>query len=73
MTVTPTILDGILVSKLDDYGDGTGVRTHFAPDGTVTSTETVTDLLIQAPDPVEQIAELQSQLDSVLALLAGEV
>ena len=72
MTVTPTILDGILVSKLDDYGDGTGVRTHFAPDGTVT-TETVTDLLIQAPDPVEQIAELQSQLDSVLALLAGEV
>ena len=72
MTVLPTYFAGVLVSELDDHGDGTGTRTHYAPDGTVT-TETVTDLLIQAPDPVEQIAELQSQLDSVLALLAGEV
>ena len=44
MTVTPTILDGVLVSELDDHGDGTGTRTHYAPDGTVDRTEEIVGL-----------------------------
>ena len=72
MTVTPTILDGVLVSELADNGDGTGTRTHYASDGTVTSTEPVAGLPVPVPDPAEQIAELQATVDALLALIAGE-
>jgi len=59
MTVTPTILDGVLLSTL---------RTHFAADGTVTSTEPVTGL----PIPDARVADLEARLDAALALIAGE-
>lgn len=68
MTVTPTILDGVLLSTLQDNGDGTGTRTHFAADGTVTSTEPVTGL----PIPDARVADLEARLDAALALIAGE-
>ena len=72
MTITPTILDGVVVSELADHGDGTGTRTYFAPDGTVTSTEAVTDLPIPVPDQEARIADLETRLDAALALIAGE-
>lgn len=72
MTVTPTILDGVLLSTLQDNGDGTGTRTHYAPDGTVTSTEAVTGLLIPVPVQDARIADLEARLDAALALIAGE-
>lgn len=72
MTVTPTILDGVLLSTLQDNGDGTGTRTHFAADGTVTSTEPVTGLPIPVPVQDARIAVLEARLDAALALIAGE-
>ena len=57
MTVTPTILDGVLLSTLQDNGDGT-----------VTSTEPVTGL----PIPDARVADLEARLDAALALIAGE-
>jgi len=72
VTITPTILDGVLVSDLVDNGDGTGTRTHYAPDGTVTSTEAVTGLPIPVPDQDARIADLEARLDAALALIAGE-
>lgn len=46
MTATSVILDGTLVSTLVDNGNGTGTRTHYAPDGTVERTEDVDGLPI---------------------------
>ncbi len=59
---------GVLLSTLQDNGDGTGTRTHFAADGTVTSTEPVTGL----PIPDARVADLEARLDAALALIAGE-
>lgn len=61
-----------------DNGDGTGTRTVYAPDGTVTSTEELTDLPIPEeppPDPVDelraQVGAQQALIDDLLAALGG--
>lgn len=64
--------DGQVVEQTIDHGDGTGTRTHYAPDGTITSTEPVTDLPIPVPDQEARIADLETKLDAALALIAGE-
>ena len=58
-----------------DHGDGTGTRTVYDPDGTVTSVEELTGLPIPEPpdpDPVEALqAQVQAQQETIDALLAA--
>jgi hypothetical protein len=56
---------GVLVEQTVDNGDGTGTRTTFDADGTVTSTEQLTGLPI--PVPPEPTAE--ERLQTLLAAL----
>lgn len=54
-TQTGEYVDGVLVSRLVDNGDGTGTRTFFDETGAETSSEPVTGLPVEPevePDPV---------------------
>jgi hypothetical protein len=52
--------NGVLISEVIDNGDGTGTVTFFNADGTVLSTETLTDLVLHnlPLDPVGALATL---------------
>lgn len=65
------VLEGVLMSTLKDNLDGTGTRTFFNQDGTISSVEDVFDLPIEL-DQEARIAELEAKLDAALALLEGD-
>lgn len=50
---------GVIEWRLVDNGDGTGTRTVYAPDGSVTATEPVTGLPLPVPEP-DPVAPLEA-------------
>lgn len=54
--------NGVLISTVVDNGDGTGVVTFFNPDGTVLSSETMTDLAPRQGVPLDPIGALATLL-----------
>lgn len=66
-----TWTDGRLVELVENHNDGTATRTTYGPDGTVTSTETITGLPIVPPfPPLDATGALATLLvvDGVVAL-----
>ena len=55
------------LTVITDYGDGTGLREDFDPDGTLVSTEALTLPPSTEPTPEERIA----QLEALLSILLG--
>ena len=71
-------VDGNIVERIVDHGDGTGTRTTFHPDGTVDTVEQLTGLPIPPPPEPDPLVDLQDQLaaqqtliDELLAALGG--
>ena len=69
-------LNGVLIERTvtQDNGDGTGTRTTYDPQGSVTATEALTGLPIPEPTPLspeERIAALEADLAAALELLNG--
>ena len=71
-------LEGNVVERIVDNGDGTGTRTTFHPDGTVDTVEQLTGLPIPPPPEPDPLVDLQDQLaaqqaliDELLAALGG--
>lgn len=52
---------------VDDHGDGTGVRTVYAPDGSVLSTEALTGLPIPEPPQADPLVEVLAAATTVQA------
>jgi len=66
--------NGNVIERVIDNGDGTGTRTIYHPDGDVAVVVELTGLPIippPTPDPTERIAELESQVDALLAIIEG--
>lgn len=59
--------NGNVAERLVDHGDGTGTRTLYGPDGTVTSTEEVDGLPL--PEPVGD--DTRAKADAARAAVAG--
>ena len=64
-------LEGNVVERIVDNGDGTGTRTTYDADGNVTSVEQLTGLPIPEPPPPDPIAEMQATIDALLDALGG--
>ena len=54
--------NGVLISTVADNGDGTGTLTFFNLDGTVLSTETLTDLVPYQGVPLDPVGALATLL-----------
>lgn len=71
-------LEGNVVERIVDNGDGTGTRTTYHADGTVDTVEQLTGLPIPPPPEPDPLVDLQDQLaaqqaliDELLAALGG--
>ena len=71
-------VDGNVVERIVDNGDGTGTRTTYHADGTVDTVEQLTGLPIPPPPEPDPLVDLQDQLaaqqaliDELLAALGG--
>lgn len=51
-----------------DNGDGTGTRTTYAPDGTITNTETVV-IPDPTPEPPDRLTELEDMVRAQAAII----
>ena len=62
-------VDGNIVERIVDNGDGTGTRTTFHPDGAVDTVEQLTGLPIPPPPEPDPLVDLQAQLAVQQALI----
>ena len=65
--------DGQVVEQTIDHGDGTGTRTLYDTDGSVTATEQVS---VKIPEPAPpsldgQVAELVATVATLLSIIEG--
>ena len=65
-------VDGNIVERIVDNGDGTGTRTTFHPDGTVDTVEQLTGLPIPPPPEPDPMADMQAQLAAQQDQLAAQ-
>ena len=65
-------VDGNIVERIVDNGDGTGTRTTFHADGTVDTVEQLTGLPIPPPPEPDPMADMQAQLAAQQDQLAAQ-
>ena len=65
-------VDGNIVERIVDNGDGTGTRTTYLPDGTVDTVEQLTGLPIPPPPEPDPMADMQAQLAAQQDQLAAQ-
>lgn len=70
MMIHETTFNGVLTERITDHGDGTGTRTTYNADGTVSTVEPLTGLPVVPPFPP---LDALGRMATLSAILHGDV